>query len=121
MIRKRPASTAPTAETQRVFRYLDGEMSTGERNAFEEELRAHPSLANEVQTYETLYRGLSRLPELEPAWDFKLRVLSSLALRPTRVARLKAWLFGTPRQGHANPLAAALAGATAVAMLIERN
>lgn len=50
---------------QRILRYLNGEMETGEREAIEEELRTDPALRQEVESYHTLMKGLEQWAERE--------------------------------------------------------
>ena len=84
-----PRDLPPGARAKRIFSYLDGEMSDGERAAFEVRLGTDPLLAAEVESHRVLLAALDQMAVFSPSSDFQMRVLASLAVRKTWWVRLR--------------------------------
>ena len=85
---------APDARTRRMFSYLDGELHTGERDAFEAEIASDQALAAEVASFRVLLATLDEVAAFAPAPDLRVRVLASLNVRESWWARLQDRLRG---------------------------
>ncbi len=78
-----------------MFSYLDGELESGERTAFEARLEADRELAAEVRAFRSLLAALDRLAAFSPSIDFKVRVLASLRARRSFRAQLRRLFLGS--------------------------
>lgn len=81
--------------TRLLFSYVDGELDSGERTAFEARLGADRELAAEVRAFRSLLATLDRLAAFSPSADFKMRVLASLRTPRSFRAQLGRWFLRT--------------------------
>lgn len=91
--RKNPA---PDRRTERMLSYLDGRLSTGERDAYEAKLAADPAQAREVESHRALVATLDEMATYVPSSDFRVRVLAFLNTPESWWTRLRRRLVGTP-------------------------
>ncbi|MDH3222785.1 MAG: hypothetical protein OEO23_03645 [Gemmatimonadota bacterium] len=113
MIRKRPQSRARLSEeTLELFSYLDGELATEARRAFEHRLRAEPALESILGEWKGLFDAVHALEDFAPSPDFKVRVMAVLSAEPSVWQRGRDWLLGWGRSHHPamNPFVAAHEG-----------
>lgn len=100
----------PAAMPERVFAYLDGELTPPQRAAFEADVARDPALAASLSGGQALFDALNALEELSPAPDFAVRAMARLHLRPSLWGRLWGWAAGTGPATVRNPLAALVDG-----------
>lgn len=89
-------------DTRQLFAYLDGELQSGERAAFEARMKADCELAAEVRAFRSLLDALDRLAAFAPSADFKLRVLASWRARGNFRALVRRVFLGTPHPAVRN-------------------
>ena len=94
--------------TRRMFSYLDGELGSGERAAFEAEMARDSGLAAEAESFRSLLATLDELAAFAPSPDFRARVLAALQTRKSWRLRLRGWLGGDYRPAARNVFAALL-------------
>lgn len=99
-IRRPPERLDP--DTRLLFSYLDGELQTGERTAFEARMKADGELGAEVRAFRSLLAALDRLAAFAPSADFKLRVLASWRARGSFRALLRRVFLGSPHPAVRN-------------------
>lgn len=95
-------------QTRRIFRYLDGELRSGEAVEFERKVAADAVLAAEVRSFRSVLAALDQLAVFAPSPDFRVRVLAALHAGRSWRARLWAWLGGGSFAIVPNALAALL-------------
>ncbi len=95
-------------QTRRMFRYLDGELRSGEAVEFERKIAADAVLAAEVRSFRSVLAALDQLAVFAPSPDFRVRVLAALHAGRSWRARLRAWLGGGSFAIVPNALAALL-------------
>ena len=88
--------------TKLMFSYLDGELESGERTAFESRLEADRELAAEVRAFRSLLAALDRLAAFSPSIDFKVRVLASLRARRSFRGQLRRLFLGSRHPAASN-------------------
>ncbi len=121
--RRRPGGAA----LKRIFAYLDGELSPGQRAAFEADVARDSAMAADLASAQALFDSLNGLEKLSPAPDFAVRAMARLQLRPSLWARLWGWVAGTGPPVVHNPLAALIDGglprrqASAIAAFARSN
>lgn len=79
-----------------MLSYLDGRLSTEERDAYEAELAADPAQATAVESQRALLATLDEMAAHVPSSDFRVRVLAFLNTPESWWVRLRRRLVGTP-------------------------